>query len=154
MQIHIKTLVGKNFVVDVANNDTISHLKSEVMMVSGFPTESFRLLFAGKDLDNDENTISDYNMSSGVTLFLVFKRRSVARLQIHTPSNDQIIALINPEDNVDNLKKMILEKDPSIDFQTLRLVFGGQQLEEGHVLKEYGIEEPTCDLHLVPAESL
>lgn len=90
INITIKTLTGKTFLIRAKGTDTIDNVKSRIQnteaIASGepsnrvqntifiWPTDQQRLIFAGKQLD-DGGTISEYRIQKDVTFYLVLGLR-------------------------------------------------------------------------------
>jgi len=74
MRIKVKTLTGKEIDLDVEPEYKISNVKEQVEEKEGIPPAQQRLIFGGKQMD-DEKDVASYNLEAGATLHLVLALR-------------------------------------------------------------------------------
>ena len=83
MKIHLALASGKTIAVEVfPANDTIRDIKAMIEDKAAIPSDQQRLIFAGKELDNNR-TLHHYNIIEETTLTLVLERK-----QKHDDSED------------------------------------------------------------------
>uniref|UniRef100_A0A914YY83 Ubiquitin-like protein NEDD8 n=1 Tax=Panagrolaimus superbus TaxID=310955 RepID=A0A914YY83_9BILA len=74
MLIKVKTLTGKEIELDIEPNDKVERIKEKVEEKEGIPPPQQRLIFAGKQM-NDDKTCEEYKIIGGSVLHLVLALR-------------------------------------------------------------------------------
>jgi hypothetical protein len=75
IQIFVVTLSGKSITVPVAPGGTVARVKDEVFAREGIPPPEQRLLFGGKQLDDDGRALEAYGVGKESTLHLSLRLR-------------------------------------------------------------------------------
>ncbi len=76
MQIYVKMLTGRTTTIEIEGTDNIKLLKEKIQdKDGGLPPDIYRLIFAGKQIEEDALTLNDYNIGSDSTLHMVLKLR-------------------------------------------------------------------------------
>ncbi|KAF7334387.1 Ubiquitin [Mycena venus] len=77
MLIKVKTLTGKEIELDIDPDDKITRIKEKVEEQSGVPPPQQRLIFSGRQMQDDK-TAKDFNINAGAVLHLVLALRGGA----------------------------------------------------------------------------
>lgn len=152
MFIFCETLNAKTIGLDVEPSDTIGHIKIKIQDKEGIIPEQQRLLYNGKQL-NDDNTLQDYNIKSDNSIRLVVGLLGGGtdgesfQIFVKTLQGKNITLDVKSTDSVQSIKKQITDIE-GIPEDQQRLVHNGKQLEDANTLQDYNIDAEST-IHLV-----
>lgn len=76
MRIKIRSLQGEEYIVEVQNDQTVSHLKSSLSeKANGLPVDRLKLVHKGRTMQ-DPNLISEYNLEEDCKVHLIVQKDS------------------------------------------------------------------------------
>ena len=142
-QIFLKTPTGKTITVDIEPSDTIENVKAKIQDKEQVPPVQQRLWFAGRQLLEDDLTLSEYNINKEDYINLEYK---VHQIFVKTRTEKIITLTMYPSDTLKHVKDEIHNEERILPEQQ-RLIYAGRQLDDNRALGGYIEKEST--LHLV-----
>lgn len=158
MQVFVRDFNGKTATLNVEPSDSVGQIKQMYENLEGISSSSQRLIFAGKQLE-DNNEIQAYGIKSDDTLHLTSfmlgggesgsggSSTGTKHIYIRTLNGKNISIDVNDTDTIKSLKDKITDIE-GVSADQQRLVFNGKQMEDGNTIQDYGIQEDSS-IHLV-----
>lgn len=139
MQIFIKTLTGKTITIDTDASTTIFELKMMIQDKEGVPPDEQRIIFAGKEVDND-TTIMDSNYQHDSIYHLLFRFPGGMQIFIRTACGGLKILDTESSESIQKIKEKICDRE-RVHVTQQTLIFEGKELENRRTLKDYHIQK-------------
>lgn len=140
IDIKIKTLTGKVISFNINKNSTIDYLKNLIFMEEGIATYQTRLIFNGKQLE-DDRTLNSYNVNNDSTIHLVLRLTGSFQCNFTVKIDESRIIQFRESDETQIITiKMMLEKTINVPYEQILLFSDGGMLQNDFLIKDY-IEE-------------
>ena len=140
-EIFVRKPCGSQFPISVIPGNKITKFKTKILAEKGIPIEERRLIFNDVPL-KDEKTLVGSGIRNGDTIVL-------GRMKVRVRSrNGKIFTFeVDPDEMVENLKKMTEKCQGVPPLNEQRLYFKGQKLKDGKALSHFNIRhKSTIDL--------
>ncbi|XP_044956487.1 polyubiquitin-like [Hordeum vulgare subsp. vulgare] len=140
MWIFVDTLAGKKITVKVDPSDSINIVKAKVH-------EQQSLIFADEELD-ERRSVAYYRIRDRSTLCLGLRKTSKIEIFVKGLSGKTTTHYFDDLHTTVNCVKAMIQERHGIAAKEQRLIFAGRQLEDGHTLADYAVQDHAT-LHLV-----
>jgi ubiquitin C len=153
IEINVKTQTGKHFTLEVSETERIEDVKRLIQDKKGIPTDQQRLIFAGRQLENDQ-TLQSYSICQDSTLHLILPlslgEKPPVRVRRIRNFFDMIQILVKPltgrqftlevssRDQIEDVKTKIQDRE-GIPADQQILLFEGTELENDKTIHNYSI---------------
>uniref|UniRef100_A0ACD6A6C8 Uncharacterized protein n=1 Tax=Avena sativa TaxID=4498 RepID=A0ACD6A6C8_AVESA len=129
--------------LEVSSDDTVASVKATLHDMEGIPPRRQRLVFARSALpDDDAMTLADHGVLNSAAIQLVETKMKV-RVRDWT-GRTITISGVESCDTVESFRVRLQEEGIRLRPKQQRIICGGSsQLEDGHTLAEYGVQDSS-----------
>jgi len=137
MTITVHTMTGKKLVINCKEDCTTDELKTKIQDMEGIPPDQQRIIFAGKQFENNQK-LQDYNIQDGSVLHLVLRLRGGGGGDMQFPLGMEMGFAAGGL-----IKQTIIADNSDHDFDPSQTkLFNVQVLNSQHYHKVVGEEPP------------
>lgn len=150
MQVFVCDL-SRTYSVLCEPNTTVGELKTKIQNTSGCPIEKQSRVDCDQKIPLDDNnkTLSDYNIKNESRLNLALKLRGGMAIYVKLPTGHTVTLDVDPHETIENIKQALIDKgwlEPSTQQVSIR--YAGHELEDGRSLADYNIK-PENNIYII-----
>ncbi|KAI8476518.1 MAG: ubiquitin-related domain-containing protein [Monoraphidium minutum] len=141
MQVFVKALDGKTTIADVPRaGGMVADLADAVWASEGIPQDDQRLLYRGNQMELGK-TLAEYGVVEEATIHLTAGLHRTMVVFVRTQTGLTLtVEVPRAGARVDHLADAYTASEGVPQYQQ-RLIYGGQQMQLGKTLAEYGVAE-------------
>lgn len=142
IQVFLATVGKESSMVplEVSKSDTIASVKLCIERRKGFVVDQQRLVYAGKELTQDERLLQDYGVDNGDVLHLVLLVPQLVSLTLKTISGDSVVFKVWQADSTKDIYKFVTDKSGTLPPDLPVVTLKGEQLEDSSLREEFALE--------------
>ena len=158
--LYVHTAKGETFTFAAEPQNTVAEIREKLQGLTKVPPRLQQLLYQGRKLENDRDTLSKYRLQNYAKILLIPQKAAeepeaepegTCSVPIKTLSGKSFVVQAKLTDTVEDVCSKI-EKKEGIPLEQQQLIYGGRVLDRDTALDQYSIQQGST-LHVIPALS-
>ena len=155
--LYVHTAKGETFTFAAEPQNTVAEIREKLQGLTKVPPRLQQLLYQGRKLENDRDTLSKYRLQNYAKILLIPQKAAeepeaepegTCSVPIKTLSGKSFVVQAKLTDTVEDVCSKI-EKKEGIPLEQQQLIYGGRVLDRDTALDQYSIQQGST-LHVIP----